>query len=492
MSSTTAPIIAQVQQQFQELVTLVSGPDNHQHTAGTIERMIFRRLLALGLGLLRLFFLTRAAVRPPAPVVGPAGPPLPVKDRRRVTYYSVFGKLSFERHAFTVTGQPVVCPLDAALSLPERCYSDLLSEWMAFSGTDETYRESQTVLERILGLTLSVAALETTTQEAAVDVPAFYTQPPAALPPASLGSILVAQGDGKGVPLVLPRPAERPVRPAKGAPAGRKREAIVTALYTIAPFPRTPEDVVAALLHDPDPLTPPRRPRPIQKEMRATLEGKEAAISRLAQRAHQREDARIQHRVALTDGAEALQAQMLAQLPTYTLVLDIIHATEYLWAAANAVLGEQHPERTPWVRGHLTALLGGQVATVISALETAAADPALTAVQQKTILGTVGYYRRNAPFMRYDRYLAQGWPIGTGVVEGACGHLVKDRLEQAGMRWTKPGAQAVLDLRAVRLNHDWEAYWAFHRQRQHERLYGVTAPLPAHAELQACAMEVAA
>ena len=468
MSSTTEPIIAQVQQQFQELVTLVTGPDSHQHTAGAIERTLFRRLLAVGLDLLRIFFLKRAAGRPAAPVVGPTGQPLPAKDQRPVTYYSVFGKLSFDRHAFAVTGQPVVCPLDAALSLPKRCYSDLLSDWMAFSGTDETYRESQTVLERILGLPLSVAALETTTQEAAVDVPAFYAQPPAATPPTSLGAILVAQSDGKGVPLVLPRRAERLVRPAKGAPAGRKREAIVTALYTIAPFPRTPEAVVAALLHDPDPPTPSRRPRPIQKEVRATLDGKEAAISRLAQRAQQREDVSIQHRVALTDGAEALQAQMRAQLPTYTLVLDIIHATEYLWTAANAGLGEQHPERTAWVRGHLTAILRGRVATVIVALETAAADPALTAVQQQAILGTVGYYRRNQPYMRYDAYLAHGWPIGTGVVEGACGHLVKDRMEQAGMRWTKPGAQAVLDLRAVRLNGDWEAFQR-HRMNQEQR-----------------------
>jgi len=325
-----------------------------------------------------------------------------------------------------------------------------------------------------------------------VDVPAFYAQPPAATPPTSLGSIIVAQSDGKGVPLVLPRPTERPARPAKGAPTGRKREAIVTALYTIPPFPRTPDEVVAALLRDPDPPTATRRPRPIRKEVRATLDGKEAAISRLAQRAHQREDPHLQHRVALTDGAEALQAQMRAQLPAYTLVLDIIHATEYLWTAANALLGEQHPERTPWVRGHLTALLSGQVGTVMLALETTAADPTLTAVQQKTIRGTVGYYRRNAPFMRYDRYLAQGWPIGTGVVEGACGHLVKDRLEQAGMRWTKPGAQAVLDLRAVRLNGDWEAYWAFHRQRQHERLYGATTQLPTRAELHALNLEVAA
>jgi hypothetical protein len=81
--------------------------------------------------------------------------------------------------------------------------------------------------------------------------------------------------------------------------------------------------------------------------------------------------------------------------------------------------------------------------------------------------------------MRYDHYLAQGWPIGTGVVEGACGHLVKDRMEQAGMRWTREGAQAILDLRAVRLNGDWDAYWRFHRQQQHQRLYATpTAVIP--------------
>ena len=72
--------------------------------------------------------------------------------------------------------------------------------------------------------------------------------------------------------------------------------------------------------------------------------------------------------------------------------------------------------------------------------------------------------------MRDDEYLARGWPIGTGVVEGACGHLVKDRMEQSGMRWTKAGAQAVLDLRAVRLNGHWEAYWQFHRHQQHHRV----------------------
>ncbi len=98
-------------------------------------------------------------------------------------------------------------------------------------------------------------------------------------------------------------------------------------------------------------------------------------------------------------------------------------------------------------------------------------------------MGTAGYYRRNAPYMHYDAYLARGWPVGTGVVEGACGHLVKDRMEQSGMRWTKAGAQAILDLRALRLNGQWDAYGQFHRQQQHERRYGAAHPVPQTAEM---------
>ena len=114
----------------------------------------------------------------------------------------------------------------------------------------------------------------------------------------------------------------------------------------------------------------------------------------------------------------------------------------------------------------------------------------MPATQRQAVRRTIGYYQRNRPYMRYDEYLARGWPIGTGVIEGACGHLVKERMQQAGMRWTKAGAQAVLDLRAVRLNSDWDRYWQFHRQVQHHRHYGTSAPVPERAEGQA--LELAA
>jgi hypothetical protein len=248
--------------------------------------------------------------------------------------------------------------------------------------------------------------------------------------------------------------------------------------------------VVAVLLQDPGRPEPAGRPQPVDKALRATLAGKADAMSRLAPRVAQRDGPHIQHHVALTDGAEALQQQVVTHVPQYTLVLDIIHATEYLWDTANALLGETHPQRSAWVRASLESLLAGQTDAVTTALEAEARDPTCTVTQRQAVRRTVGYYRRHQPSMHYDEYLAHGWPIGTGVVEGACGHLVNDRMEQAGMRWTKGGAQVVLDLRAVRLNGQWETSWQFHRSQQHQRLYGQSAPAPALAEARA--LELAA
>jgi hypothetical protein len=485
MASNSDQIVQQVQHDFQALVAYVTGPEARSQTAYTVELTLFRRLLTLGAALLRLFFVTRAAVCPSELVTAPDGTPLRYHDQRPTTYYSVFGKVRFWRHYFTARGQEGRCPLDVELSLPARCYSDLLREWAAYGATDESYRESQTVLERILGLPLSLQALETGVAAAGEDVASFYEQPAEPTVPPPAATILVVQADGKGVPLVQPSRQRPSVRLGKGQKRTKKKEAVVTALYTISPYPRTPQEVVAALLQDagcPDPAV---RPQPVDKELRATLAGKAVAMSRLAQRAAQREGPHIQQRVALTDGAEALQQQLVAHFPEHTLILDVIHATEYLWDTANTLLGETHPQRLAWVRAYLEPLLAGQTEAVITALEAEMKDPTGTGTQRQAVRQTVGYYRRHQPSMHDDEYLARGWPIGTGVVEGACGHLVKDRMEPSGMRWTKTGAQAVLDLRAVRINGHWERYWAFHRHQQHQRLYGRSAPAPALAEARA-------
>jgi hypothetical protein len=482
MSSNSAEIVHQIHQDFKELVEYVTDEASQKRTAHEVELTLFRQLLALGAQLLRLFFVQRAAIRPQEPVYASDGTRLTYQNKRQATYFSVFGKIRFLRHYFHTPGQKGMYPLDAELSLPPHCYSDLLRDWAEFCTTDESYDESNRVLERILALSISKQALETAVQEDAADVEAFYEQK-AAPPPADEGAILVIQADGKGVPMVRAESTDPPARRGKGQKRTEKKESVVTAIYSIEPYPRTPQQMADALLRDLEQTaTQPLRPTPVGKEVRATLKGKDFALARLARRVNQRQGEHIQHRMALTDGAEALQDRVLSTFPGFALVLDIIHVLEYLWNAANALLGETHPDRTGWVKEQLLSILSGQTEAVIQTLEQRAQDPSLSPAQLKALNTTIGYYRRNLPYMHYDHYLAQGWPISTGVVEGACGHLVKDRMEQSGMRWRPVGAQAILELRAARVNDDWDAYQLFRRKCQHQRLYGATSYLPAATE----------
>ena len=298
-------------------------------------------------------------------------------------------------------------------------------------------------------------------------------------------TLLVVQAEGTGVPRVPP-PTEAPsVRLATGQKRPKKKAAVVTGLSTSAPDPRTPQDLVATLVQDADRPEPTARPQPVAKALQATLAGQAVAMSRRAPRAAQRQGPHRQPRVARTEGAEALPQHVVTHGPAHPLVLDLIHATASWWDTATALLGESHPPRPAWVRADLEPRRAGQTDAVITALAAAGKAPACTGAPRQAVHRTVGSYRRHRPSMRDDKSLAQGWPIGTGVIEGACGPLVKDRLEPSGRRWTPAGAQAGLDRRAVRLNGPWDRSWPCHRPQPHHPLDGRPTPAPALAEAQA-------
>ena len=99
----------------------------------------------------------------------------------------------------------------------------------------------------------------------------------------------------------------------------------------------------------------------------------------------------------------------------------------------------------------------------------------LSGPKRKGVKAAVEDLANNREHMRYDEYLAAGYPIGSGVAEGACRHLVKDRLEQTGMRWTVEGAQAMLPIRALYLNDQWEGFLEYRVEQEQTRLYGSVA-----------------
>jgi len=487
MTSNSETIIQDIRQEFEMLLDFVTGEQAHQSTADHIERGLFKLLLAMGAKLLRLFFVMRSEACSRETHQTTTGITLAYERDTKRNYYSIFGKLPLYRPYFYQKGVGGETPLDAALGLGEDSYSDLLREVSDYLGVYNVYHKSGDILARLLGLKLSTGAIESNVAADAADVESYYAQKPVP-PPAEEAEILVIQADGKGVPMVLAEleePSEAQVRLGKGQKRGRKKEAMVTSIYTIAAHIRTPQAVVDSFFRHTPTEAVSNRSRPQHKHIWATLDGKDAALARLAQQVTAREGNHIRARVALCDGYEPLQTRITKQFSDFTLILDFIHADEYLWDVVNALLGEQHPQRLDWMADHTLKILSGQTEQVIASFQYMAQDKQYTSSQRAQLEKTAAYFQRNLPYMAYDTYLKQGWPIASGVIEGACRHFVKDRCELSGMRWTQTGVENLFRLRAVAENGDWDDYHRFRKRQRHTRLYHQPYPELLPLEMQA-------
>ena len=481
MSFNTDEIVQEIRTEFES--TLMYVLESNDATADEMERSIFRQLLSLGARLMVLFFRIRAAGYVHTPLETESGTELPYLSEKKRSYFSIFGKLPVWRPYFYAKDIGSASPLDSELSLGSDCYSDMLRELAESLGVDVTYEKVSDILGRLLEQSLSTQAIQTLVATDAADVAAYYKQKPAPDVDSEAG-ILVIQADGKGVPMVRETAVETKVRLGKGEKRASKKEAIVTAIYTLTPFIRTPAEVANSFFHKEQAThsSATKRSKPQNKQLWATLAGKDAALQRLAQQVTIRDGAHIQHRVALTDGCLALRQRIQQHFSQFTLILDFIHANEYVWQAANGLFGEYSPKRDPWVEQQTLLILSGQTEQVIDHLRHLSQQPKCSQKGRTALQMAANYFERNLPYMAYDSYLAQGWPIASGVIEGACRHLVKDRFELSGMRWTKVGAENLLHLRAVAENGDWADYHRFRRQQRHQRLYH--SPLP-----HTCAIE---
>jgi len=152
-------------------------------------------------------------------------------------------------------------------------------------------------------------------------------------------------------------------------------------------------------------------------------------------------------------------------------ILDLLHVTPRLWDAANLLCGTGTKQAERLVRRHVLAILQGGVRSVMRGLGRMATTRRLSQRGHGRIEAICGYFQKNEHRMRYDEYLQQGFPIASGVIEGACRHVVKDRLERTGMSWTPVGAQAMLLQRAIYTNGDWDTFMHYRIRCETERLY---------------------
>lgn len=373
---------------------------------------------------------------------------------------TIFGPVEINRMGYSRDGAPSIYPLDQTLALPARSFSYELQRRLVKAAVQNPFHESVEAIADLTGVSVSKRSLEEILQDATLDFDAFYRE--RAPEPAS-GSILVAAVDGKGIPMVKPGGAQPAVRLTKGQKANRKRMATVAAVFTRAPWVRTPEQVVESLfrIQRQTPIDGHTPPRPENKRVWASLfKGKTAVIEEVAQEMQRRDPEGIKTRVALTDGELGV-----------TLILDLLHVLEKLWKAAYVFHAAGSLEAELWVLDRTVQILFGELGQVVKGIRQSVTKRGLFGAKRKTLCGVADYLYRNRARMRYDEYLAKGWPIASGPVEGACKNLIKDRMERSGMRWTEEMAEAIVKLRAIYLSGDFDRYWSFHIARDQQRLH---------------------
>ncbi len=394
---------------------------------------------------------------------------------------TVLGRVSVPRLAYQSPGDPDLHPMDAALNLPKEMFSHGLRRLIAREAARSSFDEVVDTVRELTGASIAKRQVEELTVRAAQDFDAFYEQRAQSRDPSE--DLLVISTDGKGIVMRhedlregTKRAADRSSRKLQtrltpGEKSNRKRMAQVATVYSIAPFVRTPADVVHTL-RDPDEVDT-KRPRPTDKRVWASVEKAGCMVIREAFEEALRRDPEQQRRwVVLVDGEpkqlRAVKAEAKRVGVKVTILADLVHVIEYIWSAARALFGGSTGQAEKWVGDRLLALLcgrsGGEVVKTIRwwQARTKLDDAAKAAIDK-----SCGYLadRTRTRLLRYNEALADGLPIATGVIEGACRYVVKDRMDRTGARWSLSGAEAVLRLRALRASKDFDAYWEFHLEQ---------------------------
>jgi hypothetical protein len=404
------------------------------------------------------------------------------------------GQVRVRRIAYRagIKGAGSLFPRDAVLNLPPLGYSWGLQQLAEMFCRAVSYEQAHEFVLAATGVAIGKRQLEQITVAAAADAERFYQDrlqdrggPAGAgedqeerLPP------LVISADGKGVAMRpearrrRTRAPEQKVRTFEkragtGEKKGCKRMAETGCVFDVAPGQaRAPEQVMR-----PDPGgEPPARPHAVNRWYTCDITaGRDVTIGKVFDEADRRDPGHRRTWIALVDGdiyqLGLIQAQAAARGITLAIVIDFIHVLEYLWKAAWCFHAPRDPAMEHWVTAQGLDILHGRAGDVITRIQALAAahPPRPGGEHAKIIRKTLHYLDAKQPYLDYPRALAQGWPIATGVIEGACRHLVQDRMGITGARWSLEGAQAMLWLRAIAASGDTGAYWDYHIAREHQR-----------------------
>jgi hypothetical protein len=428
----------------------------------------------------------RAELERRTQVVGADGTPRTSTRASERQLLTVLGRVPVPRLAYQAPGCEDMHPMDAALNLPREVFSHGVRRLVAKHVANVSFDDVAEMIRDYTKSTIGKRQVEELAVRAAQDFDAFYEQKAAARDPKD--DLLVISTDGKGIAMrhedlreatrhaaeKSPRKLETRLTP--GEKRGRKRMAQVATVYSIAPFVRSAADIVHPL-RDREKVEA-KRPRPTDKRVWASVEKSGRTVIREAfDEALRRDPTRARRWVVLVDGEprqlRSVKKEARRAGVDVTILVDVVHVLEYVWNAARALFGESNAKSESWVGDRLLALLqgrsGGDVANTMRWW--AARTKKLTPEALKAIDTACDYLadRTRTRLMHYQEALRDGLPIATGVIEGACRYLVKDRMDKTGARWSLTGAEAVLRLRAIRASGDFDAYWQFHLAQDQTR-----------------------
>jgi len=406
-----------------------------------------------------------------------------------------FGQVTVSRIAYRSPGRPNVHPLDAVLNLPEEKHSHGLRKLAAVEAARGSHEAAGAAVTRATGVRIGKRQVEELACRAAAHVEAFYLSRLAS--PAPDDHALVLTFDGKGIVMIAGalRPAtakaaaaaqiKLATRLSPGEKNGRKRMAELACVYDAVPVPRTPEDIIS---------TPAQKRKKNKAQSAKEKKGKRrepqargkwltasvtddipAVIAAAFGEADRRDPSRRRAWIVLVDGnntqIEAVTAEAASRGVTVTIIIDLIHVLEYLWQAAWSFFGKGQPAAEEWVAGQARKIPRGKARQVAAGVRRRATAHGYSRAERTGADECARYLENKKDYLDYATALAQGWPIATGIIEGACRYIVKDRMDITGARWGLDGAEAILKLRAITATGDFDAYWRHHLRREHERIH---------------------
>ena len=470
--------------QYQFIVQTLSEDESGRWDHGQLEQWLQKT----GTELLRILYQCHLDLRAKTEkvetkVIGCEGEVRPhrrVRQKRKLE--TLFGEVTVERLGYSnkKPGVTILYPGDGKLNLSEDKYSHGVRKRVALEAAKVSFQETSNTICETTGAKVGKRQCEELIVKAARDFDEFYAHKPHTEAESS-DDLLVLTMDGKGIIMhsadlreQTAKAAEKAgkqkkIRLAPGEKKHRKRMATVGSVYSINRHPRTAESIMSEKSG-----TISSAPKPKNKRVWASVkkESKEV-IEDVFCEAQSRDKENKRDWVILVDGhkhqLDTIELLINQQKLKATIILDFIHVLEYLWKAAYCFETPGSEEVEEWVRGRAAQILEGKSTDVAGGIKASAQERELNNKDKEKVDKCAEYLLKYSKYLCYDQYLKQGYPIATGVIEGACRHLVNDRMEITGARWRLERAEAVLKIRALKASDDFEQYWQFHQQEEFNR-----------------------